>query len=168
MMRHVQERVADTHDLLAEIALESERFPSAVADFRAALELKRALYPPASEVVAEAHYKLSLALEFASMTTTGEEGGGGEATVDEGMRAEAAAEMASAIESTKLKLAEKEGGEQTEETARQVKEVKEIVVEMETRVRFIRFYSPFVHPHSTSPCLRFLFLPLAIYIWTRR
>lgn len=140
LTRHVKERIADTHDLLAEIALESERFPSAVADFKAALGLKKELYEKASEVIAEAHYKLSLALEFASMTTTNEEGGEAPATegvVDEEMRAEAASEMQSAIESTKLKLSAREADEeQTDETARQIKDVKEIVAEMEQRVRF--------------------------------
>ncbi|KAL5348623.1 hypothetical protein ACLOAV_006040 [Pseudogymnoascus australis] len=140
--RHVKERIADTHDLLAEIALESERFPSAVADFKAALGLKKELYEKASEIIAEAHYKLSLALEFASMTTTEEEGGDAKApegVVDEEMREEAAAEMQSAIESTKLKLAAKEAEEeQTEETAGQIKDVKEIVAEMEQRLTDLR------------------------------
>lgn len=139
LTRHIKERIADTHDLLAEIALESERFPSAVADFKAALGLKKELYEKASEVIAEAHYKLSLALEFASMTTTGEEGeeaAAAEGVVDEEMRGEAADEMQSAIESTKLKLAAREAEEeQTEETASQIKDVKEIVAEMEQRVR---------------------------------
>jgi HAT1-interacting factor 1 len=140
LTRHVKERIADTHDLLAEIALESERFPSAVADFKAALGLKKELYEKASEIIAEAHYKLSLALEFASMTTTGEEGeeaaaAAKEGVVDEEMRGEAADEMQSAIESTKLKLAAREAEEeQTDETARQIKDVKEIVAEMEQRV----------------------------------
>lgn len=142
LTRHVKERIADTHDLLAEIALESERFPSAVADFKAALGLKKELYEKASEIIAEAHYKLSLALEFASMTTTGEEGeeaaaAAKEGVVDEEMRGEAADEMQSAIESTKLKLAARESEEeQTDETARQIKDVKEIVAEMEQRVCF--------------------------------
>ncbi|KFY28970.1 hypothetical protein V493_02626 [Pseudogymnoascus sp. VKM F-4281 (FW-2241)] len=142
LTRHVKERIADTHDLLAEIALESERFPSAVADFKAALGLKKELYEKASEVIAEAHYKLSLALEFASMTTTGEEGGenaAAEGVVDEEMRGEAADEMQSAIESTKLKLAAREAGEeQTDETAGQIKDVKEIVAEMEQRLTDLR------------------------------
>ncbi|ELR08290.1 hypothetical protein VC83_08366 [Pseudogymnoascus destructans] len=144
LTRHVKERIADTHDLLAEIALESERFPSAVADFKAALGLKKELYEKASEVIAEAHYKLSLALEFASMTTTGEEGeeaadAAKEGVVDEEMRGEAADEMQSAIESTKLKLAARESEEeQTDETARQIKDVKEIVAEMEQRLTDLR------------------------------
>jgi tetratricopeptide (TPR) repeat protein len=155
LTRHVKERIADTHDLLAEIALESERFPSAVADFKAALGLKKELYEKASEVIAEAHYKLSLALEFASMTTTGEEGGEGaaaaEGVVDEEMRGEAAAEMQSAIESTKLKLAAKEAEEeQTEETARQIKDVKEIVAEMEQRVRISHSHKQ-LSKHQLTP-----------------
>jgi HAT1-interacting factor 1 len=37
MTKHIKERLADTHDLLAEISLENERFPGAVADFRAGM-----------------------------------------------------------------------------------------------------------------------------------
>lgn len=145
MTRHVKERLADTHDLLAEISLENERFPNAVDDFRAALAYKTELHAAASEVVAEAHYKLSLALEFASITTTGDaeaEGEAkGEAHVDEGMREEAARELERAIESTRLKLAAKEvelaqtaSPEENEVTRQQIAEVREIVADMEQRV----------------------------------
>ncbi len=126
-IRHLQERLADTHDLQAEIALENERFADAVTDSRAALALKQALHPPESSLVAEAHFKLSLALEFASVTTTadadegdeaeaagnqnGQGGKGkkeakseGEQHVDEEMRAEAARQMEAAIESCRLRV----------------------------------------------------------------
>ena len=146
--KHIKERLADTHDLLAEISLENERFPSAVADFRASLGYKKELYGQESEVIAEAHYKLSLALEFASITTTAEAGEGegegegkGEAQVDEGMREEAARELESAIESTRMKLQAKEvelaemaSPEENDETRKQIAEVREILADMEQRV----------------------------------
>jgi hypothetical protein len=148
METHVKERLADTHDLLAEISLESEKFPEAVKDFKESLRWKQELYPQASGIIAEAHYKLSLALEFSSITTTKEEEGAeGEAkeaekaTVDEAMREEAAKEMESAIESTKLKLQEKEielaemaDPAENDDSRKDIAETKEIIAEMELRV----------------------------------
>lgn len=110
------QRLADTHDLLAEISLENERsvfynlflipifdpprFPGAVTDFRSSLALKEELYPEESEIIAEAHFKLSLALEFASITRTEDQGDAkeGEAQedethVDQSLRDEAAKEV---------------------------------------------------------------------------
>ena len=150
--RHIKERLADTHDLLAEICLENERFPNAVADFKESLKYKQKLYPFFSEIIAEAHYKLSLALEFASITTTQEaqdkEGEAGApagetatAQIDEKMREEAAAELTKAIESTEGKLREKEvelvesnDTEGNEVLKKQIGEVKEIVADMKQRV----------------------------------
>ncbi|PMD57032.1 uncharacterized protein K444DRAFT_665483 [Hyaloscypha bicolor E] len=147
MTKHIKERLADTHDLLAEISLENERFPGAVVDFRAALAHKQELYPEESEIIAEAHFKLSLALEFASITRTKDEGEEAadvteaETHVDQGMRDEAVKELEAAINSTKLKLQSKEvelastsSPDDNEVTRAQIAEVKEIVTEMEGRL----------------------------------
>ncbi|KAI1270517.1 hypothetical protein F5Y18DRAFT_14944 [Xylariaceae sp. FL1019] len=160
MTRHVKERLSDIHDLLAEISLENEksvlppdttillvtkigyRFPEAIKDCRATLKYKKELYSDDSEIIAEAHFKLSLALEFASVTTTSEDGGdNAPKTVDEAMRNEAAEELVKAIESTNLKLKNKEvdlammhAPEDNEETRKQIAEVKEIIADMEQRV----------------------------------
>ena len=145
MTKHIKERLADTHDLLAEISLENERFPGAVTDFREALAHKQELYPEDSEIIAEAHYKLSLALEFASITRTKEEGeetkDESEAQVDQGMRDEAVKELEAAIISTKLKLQNKEvelatshSPDDNDVTRAQIADVKEIVADMEGRV----------------------------------
>lgn len=147
MTTHIKERLADTHDLLAEISLENEKFAGAVTDFRAALVHKQGLYPEESEIIAEAHFKLSLALEFASITHTKEEGedpvvaaSGGD-QIDQGMRDEAVKELEFAISSTKLKLQNKEvelassHDPDTNDMLRtQIAEVKEIVVDMEGRL----------------------------------
>ncbi|KAE9378075.1 hypothetical protein N431DRAFT_329613 [Stipitochalara longipes BDJ] len=151
MTKHIKERLADTHDLLAEISLENERFPGAVVDFRAALVHKQELYPEESEIVAEAHFKLSLALEFASITRTKDDGEEGadvteaETHVDQGMRDEAVKELEAAINSTKLKLQNKEvelastsSPDDNEVTRAQIAEVKEIVAEMEGRLAELR------------------------------
>lgn len=142
-LRHIKERLADTHDLLAEISLENEKYPVAINDCRASLRYKEELYPPESEVLAEAHFKLSLALEFASVTTTAEEdaAGAGPKPVDEELRKEAAAELEKAIVSTKLKLDAKEvdlamlhAPEDNDLTRKQIVEVKELIADMEQRL----------------------------------
>jgi HAT1-interacting factor 1 len=161
VVRHLKERLADAHDLLAEISLENEkyvnsllcrfdslltdtrRYPNAITDARASLKYKQELYPEESEVIAEAHFKLSLALEFASVTTS-EEDGGGDKQVDQSLRDEAAKELELAIASTKLKLQNKEvelatlhSPEDNEITRKQIAEVKEIIADMEQRVSWI-------------------------------
>ncbi|KAI0473247.1 histone H1-binding protein [Xylariaceae sp. FL0804] len=146
LVRHVKERLADTHDLLAEISLENEKFPEAIKDGRATLKYKTELYSEESEMVAEAHFKLSLALEFASVTTTSEDAGDASAkTVDENLRTEAAEELEKAIASTQLKLKNKEvdlammhAPEDNDESRKQIAEVKELIAEMEQRLVDLR------------------------------
>ncbi|RYP55323.1 hypothetical protein DL768_000078 [Monosporascus sp. mg162] len=144
--RHVKERLADTHDLLAEISLENEKYSEAINDGRASLNYKLELYPKESEIIAEAHFKLSLALEFASITTTSEEAAaGGSKQLDQGLRDEAAVELEKAIESTQLKLQNKEvelatvhAPEDNEVTRQQIAEVKDLVADMEQRLVELR------------------------------
>lgn len=158
-MHQLKERLADTHDLQAEISLEGERFPAAVTDLKAALDLKKELFPESSSLVAEAHYKLSLALEFSSVTRQKDpEGGENEENqvqqVDVAMREEAANEMEAAIQSCKLRIqvelarlssgGEDKGGGQyggKKVTKVDIDDVKDMVEEMEQRV----YYLP--HPH---------------------
>ncbi|KAI1477422.1 hypothetical protein F4774DRAFT_196241 [Daldinia eschscholtzii] len=145
-VKHIKERLADTHDLLAEISLENEKYPLAINDCRASLKYKEGLYPQDSEIIAEAHFKLSLALEFASVTTSAEdEPGAGPKPVDEALRKEAAEELEKAIESTKLKLDAKEvdlamlhAPEDNEATRKQIAEVKELIADMEQRLVELR------------------------------
>ena len=149
-VRQLKERLADTYNLQAEISLEGERFPIAVEDFRSALELKKALFPQESNLVAEAHYMLSLALEFSSVTqqknTNGEVEAGTEAVVDEAMREEAVQEMEAAIASCKMRIRKEEvnsqkgdheangDAEKPKVTKKNIDDVKEMVKEMEQRV----------------------------------
>ncbi|GKT60571.1 histone H1-binding protein [Colletotrichum tofieldiae] len=131
-IKHVKERLADTHDLLAEISLENERQAS--------------LYTDDSEIIAEAHFKLSLALEFASVTTTQEEGEQAESKpFDEKLREEAANELEAAIHSTKLKLQNKEvelatmaSPEDNEVTRATITDVKDMIADMEQRLIDLR------------------------------
>lgn len=151
--RHLRERLADTHDLQAEISLENERFHDAIADTKAALELKLQLYPLESSLVAEAHYKLSLALEFASVTSNSaaaedeaETAAIKEPTqqVDETLRASAATEMEHAIASCEARMAKETAtlsslsGSQLAERKRSVRDVKEMVADMRQRLVDLR------------------------------
>ena len=114
-LRRAKERLADVHDYLAEIGMENGRFHDAIPDSRTALNYKVELYPEDSSIVAEAHFKLALALEYASVTEVqeaqqGEEQDAAPAAqnkqpeVDQGMRDEASDELQAAIKSCKLRI----------------------------------------------------------------
>jgi HAT1-interacting factor 1 len=147
-VKHIKERLADTYDLQAEISLEGERFSDAVNDLRTALDLRNSLFPFEDSSVAECHYKLSLALEFASVQQQGEEDDSQEKTVDEEMRKEAATQMERAIESCKVRMASEEKKLEADKdmdedkvvaAKRKISNVKEIVADMEQRVRMPSF-----------------------------
>lgn len=152
-VRAIKERVADTYDLQAEISLEAERFTDAVSDLRTALELRQSLHPFEDSSIAECHYKLSLALEFASVNKPAEDTGeDDQGTVDEGMRKEALTQMESAIESCKIRMAQEQkkldedkamNEDQMTAAKRKIANVKEIVSEMEQRVSFLHLQRAF-------------------------
>lgn len=112
------------------------------------MKYKEELYPFESEIIAEAHFKLSLALEFASVTKSSDDndGDGDENnTVDQALRDEAAAELEEAINSTKAKLQAKEvelatlhNPDDNEATRRQIADVKEVLADMEQRLVDLR------------------------------
>lgn len=149
--RQIKERLADTYDLQAEISLENERFSDAIPDFRASLELKQDMHTKDSSIIAEAHYKLSLALEFASVDKVrAAQAQEGQQTVqvkkediDEVMRKEATVEMEAAIESCRLRIMKEEEAlkglesEAAEKKIMSIKDVKEIVEDMKSRVSVI-------------------------------
>ena len=147
--KQLKERLADTYDLQAEISLEGERFPNAVMDLKAALQLKEELFPQDSSLIAEAHYKLSLALEFSSVTQQKDENGKPEtdqmAHIDEAMREEAAMEMEAAIISCKVRIEREEVAlasgatcdgdtKKSKVTRESIDDVKEMIKDMEQRV----------------------------------
>lgn len=100
------------------------------------------LYPEESEIIAEAHYKLSLALEFASLTVADDEGKNTKREeIDQGLRDEAIKEMELAIKSFKLKMqaieveiASSASPEDNELSRKAVEEMKEVIVDLEQRV----------------------------------
>ncbi|TLD18313.1 putative tetratricopeptide repeat domain protein [Venturia nashicola] len=152
-LRSIQEKLADTYDLQAEISLENEKFLEAVGDTKKCAALKDELYPQTSQLVAEAHYKVSLALEFASVSAfreaqAKEESGfkqpAEKPEVDEKMRAEAAEETAIAVSSCKGRLATEkeklkglEGAAKTKQET-EIKDVEDIIEEMEARLTDLR------------------------------
>ncbi|KAK8920247.1 NASP-related protein sim3 [Metarhizium anisopliae] len=141
-VRHIKERLADTHDCLAEISLENERYPNAIEDGRTSLNYKLELYPEDSEIIAEAHYKLSLALEFASVTMSDDEGKNTKReAMDQSLRDEAIKEMSLAIKSFKLKMQNKEvevatmaSPEDNDLARKAIFEMKEVITDMEQRL----------------------------------
>ena len=159
-VRQLKERLADTHDLQAEISLEGERFPNAVVDLKAALQLKEELFPQYSSLIAEAHFKLSLALEFSSVTQQKDENGeaaqGQTAHIDEAMREEAAKEMEAAITSCKIRIQREEAAlasgsttngdtKKRKVTKESIDDVKEMVKDMEQRVTSPYTYQIYTH-----------------------
>ncbi len=128
------------------------RYPNAITDSRASLKYKEELYPFESEIIAEAHFKLSLALEFASVTKSSDDNDPDTATtnkeqdqIDQPLRDEAASELEAAINSTRLKLQNKEvelatlhNPDDNQATRRQIADVKEVLADMEVRLVDLR------------------------------
>lgn len=152
--KQIKERLADIYDLQAEISLEGERFDNAVSDLRAALEIKEVLLPFEDASIAECHYKLSLALEFASVTQEENDGEQQEenkpVVVNEEMRKEAAKHMETAIESCKVRTTQEEqklangeidGEDKINAAKRKIANVKEIIKDMEQRVSLYSLYT---------------------------
>lgn len=63
-LHQIKLNLSDVYDLLGEISLETENFAQASVDFESLLKLRESVYPFESNMISEAHYKLSLALEF--------------------------------------------------------------------------------------------------------
>lgn len=146
--RQLLERLADTHDLQAEIKLENEQFADAVTDAQAALDFKLQLFPQESGMVAEAHYKLAIALDFAALPAPPTEEEEKEAAaaasagkppkeepqVNEEMRAQAATEMEKAIASCTLRIQKDTEAGNTSTIA----DIKSMVTEMKNRLAELR------------------------------
>lgn len=149
ILRQLKEKLADTFDLQAEISLEGERFSTAVEDLKAALQLKKLLFPQHSSLIAEAHYKLSLALEFMSITLPTAKKDVlhlAESGHLNGIRDEAVSEMEAAIASCRLRIQREQKAlifepSQVDDsrlpkvTKETIEEVKEMVNDMEQKVR---------------------------------
>ena len=128
------------------------RYPSAITDLRKALQYKQELSPEDREIMSEAHFKLSLALEFASVTATSESDGVGDQygsattkTVDYSLRAEAAEQLEAAIavlraglQAREVELATLHNPDDNEVTRKRIAESKELIADMEQRLVDLR------------------------------
>ncbi|CCX07747.1 hypothetical protein FPQ18DRAFT_317021 [Pyronema domesticum] len=142
--KEVKTMLADVYDLLGEVSLESENFFQATKDFDSSLTLKEELCPLESNLISEAHFKMSLALEYSS---TGE----GISKDDEKKLRNAAAEhidkaidsckARKAIEEAARELADKGKGKAAASEAskdKQIDEIDEIIAELEQRAEDLR------------------------------
>ncbi|EXJ82687.1 hypothetical protein A1O3_06501 [Capronia epimyces CBS 606.96] len=146
-VKSLKARVADIYDLQAEVSLEGEKYSAAVTDLKACLALREELESPESSILAECHYKLSLALEFASQTQQRDVDGNptGDIQVDWDIRNEAVAQQEKAIDCCKLRVAKEtaaldtiEAGAQKDKAMAHIKDVQDMIGEMEVRLSELR------------------------------
>ncbi|OAP54787.1 hypothetical protein AYL99_11235 [Fonsecaea erecta] len=146
-VKALKTRVADIYDLQSEVSLEGEKYSNAVTDLKACLALREELEPPESSILAECHYKLSLALEFSSQTQQHDEQGNptGEVQVDWDIRNEAIAQQEKAIDCCKLRVSKEtaaldklDAGPQKDKVMAQIEDVQDMIAEMEVRLAELR------------------------------
>lgn len=146
-VREAKSKIADIHDLQSEVLLEGEKYAAAVEDLQKCLALKEELEPPESSLLAECHYKLSLALEFSSQSQKRDADGNpvGDIEIDWDIRNEAIAQQEKAIESCKLRVAKEskkaedlEKGTEKDKLMADAEEVNEMIAEMEVRLADLR------------------------------
>ena len=146
-VKNIKRQIADIHDLQSEVSLEGEKYAAAVEDLTKCLALKEELEPPESSLLAECHYKLSLALEFNSQSQQRDADGNpvSELTIDWTIRNEAIAQQEKAIESCKLRIAKEtkeleslEPGKEKDKRMAEVEDVQEMVTEMQGRLGELR------------------------------
>jgi len=143
--RQIKERLAEVYDLLGEVSLEGEAFSQAVVDLTASLDLREKLYPLDSTLIAEGHYKLSLALEFAAVEKT-EEDDDEEREHDDAPKIDpkegrelSAKHMELAIASCRKRIEGEEAkikeAEDQEKAEKSLSEAKDLVKELEQRLQ---------------------------------
>ncbi|KIV83610.1 hypothetical protein PV11_05623 [Exophiala sideris] len=146
-VKNLKNRVADIYDLQSEVSLEGEKYSAAVTDLKNCLALREELEPPESSILAECHYKLSLALEFSSQTQQRDADGNpfGDLEVDWEIRNEAIAQQEKAIDCCKLRISKEsaaletmEAGPQKDKAMAQVEDVQDMVGEMDVRLAELR------------------------------
>lgn len=146
-VKKLKSSVADIYDLQSEVSLEGEKYSAAVIDLKHCLALREELEPPESSILAECHYKLSLALEFSSQTQQRDADGNptGELQIDWDIRNEAIAQQEKAIDCCKLRVSKEnaaieplEAGPQKDKAMVQVEDVQDMIGEMEVRLAELR------------------------------
>jgi len=134
-----------------------------VTDLKACLALKEELEAPDSSILAECHYKLSLALEFSSQTQQRDADGNpvGELEIDWTIRNEAIAQQEKAIDSCKLRVSKEkatlekmEAGPQKDKAMAQVEDVQDMIAEMDVRLTELRKPPVSVKAESDSQMMK--------------
>ncbi|CDS13479.1 hypothetical protein LRAMOSA05655 [Lichtheimia ramosa] len=123
-------KLADVHLCLGDVSVETEKFDQALPDYRKALEIKKELLDQGDRQLAEAHYKLALALEFS--TNEGDQAG-------EEIK-NAIQVLKKRIESIQSDTTKEEedvkgkGKATSNDDNKEVKEIKQLIVDMEEKV----------------------------------
>jgi HAT1-interacting factor 1 len=146
----VRERLADCYNYLVDISFENESFHQAVPDARSALAIQQEFLDETHEYITEAHFKLSLALEFASVSKLRAEQADMEAgdasakepeeEIDYELRKEAAEQMELAIASLEGRIEKEEADlpnaadEKTTKLEASIKDSRDMLEDMKTRV----------------------------------
>uniref|UniRef100_A0A0K3C7N8 BY PROTMAP: gi/472583631/gb/EMS21264.1/ histone-binding protein [Rhodosporidium toruloides NP11] gi/647396993/emb/CDR39760.1/ RHTO0S04e08856g1_1 [Rhodosporidium toruloides] n=1 Tax=Rhodotorula toruloides TaxID=5286 RepID=A0A0K3C7N8_RHOTO len=140
--RKREEKLAEVHRLLGDVATESEQFDNAVEEYTSSLSLLSRLLPAYDRTLSELHMLTALALEFVPNATT---------------RAVQHAEKAKSV--LVLKLGELEGvkeGEREEKTRREIEDIKGLMGDVDMKIEDLRTIPTAPAPTSTDSALEAL------------
>ncbi|EXJ54490.1 hypothetical protein A1O7_09830 [Cladophialophora yegresii CBS 114405] len=146
-VKALKARVAEIYDLQAEVELEGEKYSDAATNLNACLALREELERPESSILAECHYKLSLALEFSASSEERDAAGHptGKLSVDWKIRNEAIAQQEKAIDVCKMRVAAEtaaldklDAGPAKDKAMAQIEDVQDMIAEMEVRLEELR------------------------------
>lgn len=128
-------KLGDVHMALGDVSLESENFEQAVADFREALLVKESRLESDDRQLAEAHYKLALALEF---SPTEASKASEHITKAIGVLKQRIERLNGLLGSGKGKARASDASESESQMAKELVELHEFVGEMEQKVKTIQ------------------------------
>ncbi|CAO3691009.1 unnamed protein product [Rhizopus stolonifer] len=118
--KETQLKLADVHLCLADVSLETEKFDASLADYEKAIEIKEKYLEDHNRELAEAYYKFALALEFSS---------------EKPDRAAPYLQKSIDVLNKRLETLKKlKDAEPTEEVKKEVKEIEELLPDMELKV----------------------------------
>ncbi|BGO92599.1 hypothetical protein NBRC10512_004303 [Rhodotorula toruloides] len=137
-----EEKLAEVHRLLGDVATESEQFDNAVEEYTSSLSLLSRLLPPHDRALSELHMLTALALEFVPNATS---------------RAVSHAEKAKSV--LVSKLAELEGvpeAEREDKVRREIEDIKGLMGDVDMKIEDLRTIPTAPAPTSTDSALEAL------------
>ncbi|BGP09277.1 NASP-related protein sim3 [Rhodotorula toruloides] len=140
--RKREEKLAEVHRLLGDVATESEQFDNAVEEYTSSLSLLSRLLPPYDRTLSELHMLTALALEFVPNATS---------------RAVSHAEKAKSV--LVSKLAELEGvpeAEREDKVRREIEDIKGLMGDVDMKIEDLRTIPTAPAPTSTDSALEAL------------